>query len=786
MNRERFVHLDTKSSFTPGGIGTPEQLARTARSFGMDALGLADTDTVSWQFLDRVSNEYGLKPLFGWHSQYVFPLDRRPRPFTLLVENAAGFTSIHRLAQKKRILEPNDLEANREGVIALSPSFSYEPLISIYDPGQLYLELTNFRDAVSLRKLEFDLKKAEKWGANIVASNHVWTPTQRDWDVVVSFLRRARHRRSRLSPGIISSLPLASLANNRTAFTHFQRLVERGSLSVNLAPFNPEGWLKIPSEMHKLFHSLPETTRATSDITDRCLPDTLPLPRLPAYPLPEGVSAHAYLQQLCESKLSERYEKNNPDIRERLNYELDVIGSKNYDDHFLIVWDLITRAREKKMRLGDIGSSTGSLVCYLLGITEIDPLAHGLSFDRFLSRVTKKIPDIDKGVDARRHRELMNLICTTFPQVGIYAYRIITLPTYEIKGAIRDTLRTFGYRDDDITSIQEMLFSGEGARIDEGLYPFLRAAHELTLRDIPTGIKNMHPSKVVFTAAPMEITGPFAVDNNRDFPVMEITKDLAESLSNFDGVSTYSHTLLDMVESRVPLTASSLPVDPNVLNMVFQGATIGIPYIETPFLRQVTEEMGRASRGQTLSKFDVAVVLALSRPGVGKSRRHEYYRRRTGLEPVNFSHPVIAEVLGDTYGVIVFQEQARDLAEKLASFTLEENEALRKAMSKDRDPLIMERLRGKFVAGASSKGVSEKEARRLFSSIAHFVHYGFLKGHAIGMTEDFIYPLAFFKLHYPKVLFAAVAKLKQGHYFHFGDPREYVREAARFGVRISL
>lgn len=648
------------------------------------------------------------------------------------------------------------------------------------EPDQLFIRAINSGGKSGQVRLKGDLETAQQYEAPAVASNSVWCSAEERYNQAISFLLRARALKRKFSPDFLAAAGIKDLSRNRPLYRFLARQVLGGGLDPRLFPFSPEGWFKPVKMMRSLFAGGAEVAADnTLLIAEACRGQKLPRPSLPAYPVPNGLSAFEYLRQICDLSLPERYGSASEAIRERLDYELEVIGKKGLADYFLIAHDVVEFCRQQEIELIGVGSATGSVVCYLLGVTQPEPIAHDLLFERFLS--VKALPDIDFLTNARRREEIFDYLWEQSASRGIYVARIATFPTFGAKGAIREVLRLFGFGRKEITQIQAQLAAGEG--VPNQTKPLLRVAEELTRRKVVKSTST-HPSKVILTPEPAEtFASVLGESKSRPRPVAEIDKNMAETIPNLDLLNSHPLTLISEVLKQI--STETVPRnDQATLAMLFRGETVGVPYLETGWMQQVLHGYGAAANLTGLTEKDLVIAFALSRPGAS-SQLEVYYQRLANRDSVQFSHPVLAEVLGQTLGVIAFQEQVLLLAKGLAGFSPEEAEKLRRAMSKERSKEKMAALTGRFIQGAMAKGLDSREAKKIFAQISQFTHYGFLKGHALALMGQIGYVAAYLKCHYPQAYFETLFRLQRGLYFLLKQPGIYLEEARKRGVEIE-
>ncbi|WP_282801306.1 DNA polymerase III subunit alpha [Secundilactobacillus kimchicus] len=521
-------------------------------------------------------------------------------------------------------------------------------------------------------------------------------------------------------------------------------------------------------------------------------------PQLPVFKTPDGQSAQAYLQTLCEQGLKRRFQQNQiapvdqPAYSDRLAHELAVIDRMGFNDYFLIVWDVMRFSRSSGIITGPgRGSAAGSLVAYVLGITDVDPIAFNLLFERFLNEERAQMPDIDLDIPDDRRDEVLQYTHDKYghERVG----QIITFGTLAAKQAIRDVGRVFGLRPYEQStwsnaipnllhvSLKEALAQSQPLKnlISDSETNALLFETAVKLEGLPRHYST-HAAGVVLSDHPLTEIVP--VQNGSEEMLMtQYTKDYVEQVGllkmDFLGLRNLSimANALKMVQEQ---TGQQLPIeqvpldDPATLALFQHGDTNGVFQFESAGIKNVLQRLRPDS-------FElVAAVNALYRPGPMENIDH-FIRRRFNQEPITYPDASLKPILAPTYGIIVYQEQVMQAASIMGGFTLGQADLLRRAMSKKKKQ-TMDAMQKRFVEGAEKNGVSTENAVRTFDYIDRFANYGFNRSHAVAYSK-MAFELAYLKAHYPAAFFAALLNsvLNNG-----AKTKLYLMEAKRHQVAI--
>ncbi len=770
-----FVHLHLHSDYSllDGAIRVDE-LIEKAREFGMPAVAITDHGNMfgAVEFFVKATNA-GIKPIIGSevYLAYGSRYDRNKLPngepafhLVLLVQNEEGYRNLSRLLTSAYLegyyVKPRiDLELLREhsnGLIALSaclqgPVAYYlkndqfdearkwaETLARIF-PGRFYLELQENGIEEQKKANNGLLELANELSLPIVATTDAHYLTRED--------------------AMYHEVLLCLQTNKKLSDPDRMRFSTE------------EFYFKSPEEMKAAFAYAPEAITNTLEIAEKInFEFDLKTVHMPRFPVPQGETEESFFEKLVWKGFERRIEeiKKKKDsfsredeevYRERLKKEIDIIKQKGFPGYFLIVYDFIRYARDHGIMVGPgRGSAAGSLVAYSLGITSIDPIEYGLLFERFLNPERKSLPDIDVDIEKVKRDRVIEYLAERYGGEE-YISRIITFGVMKTKQVIKNVARVLGIPfqeannlskkiPDDARSVEEVLDDPKIKEIvekDERYQKLFDYAKRLQ------GLKNnasTHAAGIVVADRPLTDYLPLYVQREEK-PTTQFDKDWVEriGLVKFDllGLATLTliETTLKLVEKYrgVKINLDEITLDDRkTYELLSSGDTEGVFQLESSGMKKILVELKP-------SRFtDIIAILALYRPGP-MEMIPEFIGRKHGKIPIEYPHPDLAEILSETYGIIVYQEQVMQIAVKMAGYTLGEADGLRKAMGKKK-PEEMAKHKDKFIKGAIDKGYDREKVEEIFALIEKFAQYGFNKSHsaAYGVVS---YWTAYLKAHYP-------------------------------------
>ena len=590
--------------------------------------------------------------------------------------------------------------------------------------------------------------------------------------------------------------------------------VQSGSILADPKRFkfeNDSFYLKTPQEMRELFKEIPESCDNTLLIAERCnvtLREGENL--LPKFTVPEGETEDSWLRKETERGLSEKMHGDIPSIhRERMNYELDVMIKMGFPGYFLVVADLVGHAKREGIRVGPgRGSAAGSLVSYALGITALDPIEHGLLFERFLNPERISMPDIDLDFDERRRSEMIRYATTKYGEDRVA--QIITYGTIKSKQSIKDSTRVLGYPyaiGDKLTkalppaimgkdiSLAGVFDSKNDRYVEASEFRALYESDPDSKRVVDTargleGLKRqwgVHAAGVILSAEPLLDVIPIhrreadgAIITQFDMGACEATGLLKMDFLGLRNLSVLDDCLLNIKANKgVDVVLEDLTLDdPKTFELLGRGDTLGVFQLDGGPMRALLRSMVPDSFA------DISAVIALYRPGpMGENAHNNYADRKNSRKPVEPIHPELSEplqeILGDTYGLIVYQEQVMAIAQKVAGFSLGRADLLRKAMGK-KDRLILDKEYVHFEAGMKSNGFGDAAIAELWKTLIPFSDYAFNRAHSAGYGVV-SYWTAYLKANYPTEYMAALLTSVR-------DDKDksalYLSECRRMGIKV--
>jgi error-prone DNA polymerase len=780
---EGFVHLDVRSAFSlKEGAFVPEHLAHLAKALGMPAVALTDRDGLygAARFVSACEKE-GIRPILG------ASLTIRERgvdaPVVLMAQDDRGYANLCRLITDAHMLgergDPSvtaiQICAHAAGLIAIAGPRSHagrtavrgridaaaeilHPFREAFGSGRLVVGVEHRMERDSGAEIRSMLRLAERLEVRAVATNPIRYLVPED-----AFLADALECMRELVP----------LAQN-----HVSRR-------------NAEGWLKPAEAMRLLFAERPDLCDATLEIADECRFDLgLKEIHFPDFPTPAGRSADAVLAERCWAGVYDRGVTDDERLRDRLHHELSMIRRMGYAAYFLTVADIVADIRALGIHVACRGSAAGSLVCYLLRISDVDALRHDLSFERFLNPMREELPDIDVDVESARREDVYDMVLSRHgdDRTGCVAM----IDTYRARSAVREVGKALGLPEVEVGLVATSFPHISARNIREAMaklpeleginLPMAQLEHLFRVAERLDGFPRhiaLHPCGIVLSSHDLVDRVPLERSAN-GHRMIQADKDDVELLGYLKldvlGVRMLSsmrhatdeiaRTLGEKIDlDRIPLD------DEQTFEMIRASDTLGCFQIESPGQRELLQKL-QPNRWE-----DLIVDISLFRPGPVKSDMvSPYLRRRSGLEPARYLHPDLRGALRETFGVIVYHEQVMRTLSALAGWTPTFADHVRRHLD---DEAKLPGFRERFLRGATRRGLDREVAARTWDAVVEFASFGFCKAHAAAFAVP-TYRSAWLKAHYPAHFLAGILTHDPGMY----PRRALLDDARRRGIPI--
>ncbi|MHC4339908.1 MAG: DNA polymerase III subunit alpha, partial [Planctomycetota bacterium] len=797
-----FVHLHGHSTYSLlDGACRVHNLPAKAAEYGCKALALTDHGNLfgAIEFYNAC-RLHDIKPILGYEA-YIAPNSRHDRDrdpvaawhITLLARNAAGWKNLMKLCSTGYMegfyynprIDKELLAEHSEGLVVLSGCMSSE-LSYWARRGRLdkaretagfyrdvfgedyYLEVHRHGIEEQETCLDACVQIGRELGRPLVATNDFHYENREDAD---------------------AQEVLVCIHTGKT-------LQDANRMKMS----SRELFFKSPLEMVHLFRDLPEATRSTLEIEEKCnLEIRFGERHLPGFEVPGGESQRGYFRRLCEDGLRDRYGPNpGTEVWERFEREIGVIDRMGFTAYFLIVWDFIRYARASGIPVGPgRGSAAGSLISYCLGIVDVDPLKYDLLFERFLNEERISLPDIDIDFCRDQRERVIQYVQEKYGGKERVA-QIITFGRMAARAVIRDVGRALAVPLPEVDRIAKRVPSGPKATLrwaleqDDELRELAEQGPEETRRlfDFARRLEGCHRNAgthaagVVIADAPLTDYVPLykhGEDVSTQFS-MENVDQLGLLKMDFLGLKTL--TLIDTAARLVREGGKELPDlrseefqrydDRKTYELLCRGESFGVFQLESSGMRDLMMKL------QPSSFEEVIVLIALFRPGTLDAGMHDIYcNRKKGIERIAYDHPLLEPILKNTYGVIVYQEQVMLIAHAVGGLALSEADSLRKAMGK-KNPELMAGFRQRFLDGCVKKEISRNTAEELWEKMATFAGYGFNKSHAAAYSVV-TYQTAYLKAHHPREFMAALLTVDAGN---MDKLPESLEECRRMGIAV--
>jgi DNA polymerase-3 subunit alpha len=788
MTERFFVHLHCHSHYSllDGASRVPELVAR-AKELGMNALALTDHGNLfgAIEFYSACKAA-GLNPIIGYEA-YVAPQKRTDREarrrgdagyhLTLLARDRTGFCNLVKMASAAFLegyhyvprIDKDLLAAHKDGIICLSGCASGE-----------------FSELILKDQLD-EAEKLARWFAELYGKNFYVEIQNNGLDIQRQCAAGAIDIARRLGLPLVATSDAHYLCQADSAAHDVLLCINTGKTRGDenrLRYGSDQFYVRPPEEMYRLFPGHEDAVGRSQEIANGCAIELdFKARHFPVFMPPDKKKPEAYLRELCEHGLSERYGASPPaQAVERLGHELDVICRMGFASYFLIVWDFVRFARESGIPSGARGSACGALVSYVLYLSHVDPLAHDLLFERFLDPKRSEAPDIDIDFCQNRREEVIAYVRQKYGEQSVA--QIATFGTMAARAAVKDVGRVLDIPLERVTQLTNMIPKTLGITLDDALKqtPDLRREYEndpqaRELIDIARNLEGTNRSAGTHAAGVVIANGPLTdyvplqrvvrkgddTGSKRDEAVMTtqwVMGDLEKiGLLKMDFLGLRTLTLLDNAVKLIERTRGlKLDLDPSKLlreddketfALLQRGDAKGVFQFESDGIRELLKRM------KPDHIRDLIACTALYRPGpLGGGMVDAYVNRKHGKESPVYQHPVMEEILAETYGVMVYQEQVMRILNRLGGIELSSAYACIKAISKKKHEIIDQR-RAEFIQGAQERGVDEPTAREIFDLITFFGGYGFNKSHSAAYAYV-SYQTAYLKAHYAPEFMAAL------------------------------
>ena len=781
------LHQHTEYSLLDSSAKIPE-LIKKAKELGMKSIAITDHGVMYGcvEFYKEAVKQ-GVKPIIGCEI-YVVPKsmnikrvdsDNSIHHLVLLVKNDAGYRNLMEIVSKASIdgfyykprVDHEFLKEHSDGIIALSACLGGEiqsyilkgSIEKAENVALFYKEI--FKDGFYLELQDHGMKEQVKVNNELVSmSKRLSIPLVATNDV--HYIEKEDSR----SHDILLCVQTGKTVDEKDRMRY------------------PTGefYLKTPKQMYDLFSYVPEALENTVKIAEQCnFQYNFHESKLPTFPLPDKVDNYDYLRQLCYEGLKERYDIIDEKLKNRLEYELNVIKEMGYVDYFLIVWDFIRFAREKNIMTGPgRGSGAGSIVAYTLGITKIDPIKYGLIFERFLNPERVSMPDIDSDFCYERRQEVIDYVVDKYGADNVS--QIVTFGTLAARACIRDVGRAMDYSYAEVDKVAKMIPTMLNITIEKALElnPELKVLYEndnrindliniaIKLEGLPRHTST-HAAGVVIASQPLVNYVP--LQKNEDNIVTQFTMGTLEELGllkmDFLGLRTLTvmRDAVAMIKENRGIEVDLDKVDfddKEVYKMIGEGRTVGVFQLESDGMTSFMKEL------KPDSLEDIIAGISLYRPGP-MAEIPKYISNKKNPEKIQYVTPKLKDILSVTYGCMVYQEQVMEIVRKLAGYSMGRSDLVRRAMSKKKHD-VMEEERKNFVYGIVDENenievpgcvrnnIDEKIGNKIFDSMLDFASYAFNKSHAAAYAVV-AFQTGYLMRYYPTECIAAMLNSVMGN-----------------------
>jgi len=793
-----FVHLHLHSEYSvlDGAARTADLLERV-KALGMKSAALTDHGNLfgAIEFY-RNAKDAGVKPIIGCEI-YVSPGSRFDKKshsikeasyhLVVLAQDLDGYKNLLKLVSAGYLegfyyrprVDKELLQKYSKGLIGLSGCLKGEvnylyiegkeeeaakaigTYEDIFGKGNFYLELQNHGIPDQKKANRWLMEQASKLSVPLIATN--------DCHYV--------HREDHEAHDILLCIQTGNSVSDQDRMRFY----------------NDQFYIKSPEEMNEEFKDVPNAIKATMEVAEKCnLSLAFNEMHLPQYAPPAGMTQSECLRKLCDEGIQKRYGKATPEIRERVDFELQTIEKMNFVSYFLIVWDFIRYAKKNDIPVGPgRGSAAGSVVAYLLEITDINPLDYGLIFERFLNPSRISMPDIDIDFCDQRRNEVIDYVTKKYGERNVA--QIITFGTMGAKAVVRDVGRVMGRPYADADRIAKLIPFGPKITLKDAIEmePQLKKIYEeeepvkelidkaFKLEGMVRNI-SMHAAGIVICEQPLTEFVPLYQGTGGEVTTqypMEAIEKIGLLKMDFLGLRTLTviHAAVKIIERTQgkKIDIQKIPLnDAKTFDLLNKANTIGVFQLESAGMRDLSKRIG-------ISRIDdIIALIALFRPGP-MHMIDDFIGRKHGKVKVQYDHPLLENVLRETYGIMLYQEQVMTVAKVMANFTLAQADNLRKIMGKKIEHQMKEQ-REIFVKGCLENNITKPIAEKVFDTMAYFAGYGFNKSHSAAYAL-IAYQTAYLKANYAVEYMTALLSSEMGN---LDKLVKYISECKDMGIQV--
>ena len=790
-----FVHLHNHSEYSLlDGASRLKYMVEKAKNSGMPAVALTDHGNMfgALEFY-KTAKSNGIKPILGFEG-YISPTtldDKQTKGnyhITLLAKNKKGYENLMYLCSMgflkgfyyKPRIDKNLLREHSEGIIAGSACLHGEIQLRLLD--------NDFEGA----------KKAVQEYKDIFGKDNFFLEIMRH-----GLEDQERIDKEIIRLGLETNTPI--VATNDCHYLNKEDAIAQDALLCvqtnkhlddkdRMRMGTQEFYFKTEEEMLELFKDNPEFVYNSKTIADMCNVE-LELGKLapPHYQTPDGSDEKEFLIKLAYEGLERRtqgFDKDKKELyKKRLEHELAIIEQMGFSGYFLIVWDFVNYAKRNGIPVGPgRGSAAGSLVSYSIGITDIDPIKYNLLFERFLNPERVTMPDIDVDFCAERRDEVIHYVREKYGEYNVA--QVITFGTMKAKAVVRDVARVMGFPYKEADRIAKMIPNDEDLSGAVRSNPQLKQEVEkdekvkklFEISKTLEGVKrhaSIHAAGVVISTKPIYKSCPLYKAPGEETIAVQFSKDYLEDIGliKFDFLGLKNLTVIDTTVKLIGngFDISEIPLDDEETYKLLQrGDTLGVFQLESSGMQRLIMDL------KPTVFEDLIALVALYRPGpLGSGMVQDFIDRKHGKKPIEYPLPELEEILKDTYGIILYQEQVMQIASKLAGYSLGEADILRRAMGKKKKE-VMDEQRGIFVERATKRGIPKDKAEYIFDLMAKFAEYGFNKSHSAAYAY-IAYQTAYLKAHYPAYFMSALLTSEKNNTDNIA---KYIEECNRINITV--